>query len=160
MGGRGSGGHNKKKENIEEYPCIDSFDLRAFYPSAIKKVETRAGVCRATYFVCPVCAKRVRFLYECSPWQYKCRTCIPANYSCQQMPRYQWAATKIMRILSELDVDTENFENMLEIIKFEPERPAYKMSEEEFERYRDELFKWKCVWHEEVFGGFFRDEKE
>lgn len=149
MGGYGSGGKNRIKQDISQLERIDSFDKNELIFDNIERVSAKAGIREVEYFKCPICGKRVRFLYEMvQPGSYFCRVCANANYPCQQLPRYRWATIKMLQILNELDVDIWNFDNMLEIVKFEPEWPEYKMSKQKFEKYQDQLLKWKIVWHE------------
>lgn len=149
MGGCGSGGKNKIKQDISQLDRIDSFDKNELIPDNIERVSAKAGIREVEYFKCPICSRRVRFLYEIvQPSIYFCRVCANANYPCQQLPRYRWAMIKILRILDELDVDIDNFDNQLEIMQFEPSYPEYKMSYEKFEKYKDELLKWKIIRHD------------
>jgi len=146
MGGCGSGGHNKIKGDITEYVRVDSFIAEHRKIARAPSESVRAGVYDAVYFRCPVCSRRVRYLYMQSRLQFVCRDCARVNYPCQQLPRYRWAVVKAIRILQQLDVDTDNFDNVLDLMSFEPEWPAYKMSQRTFFLKSMQLFKYQCMY--------------
>lgn len=78
--------------------------------------------------------------------KFVCRDCAQVNYPCQQLPRHRWAVVKAIRILQQLDVDTDNFDNVLDLMRFEPERPEYKMSQRTFFLKSMQLFKYQCMY--------------
>lgn len=152
MGGYGSGGHNRIKGDITECVRADSFMEQHRRAAGAPTESVKAGVYDAIYFRCPQCGKRVRYLYMRAGTRFVCRNCMGVNYPCQQLPRYKWAVVKTLKILKRLDVDTENFENTLELMEFEPERPEYKMTENEFFKYQMQLFKYRVMWHDCICG--------
>ena len=96
----------KKHGQVEREKRIDSFEAecRSFYIGRCEMLHfSREGdrICldggkivklsyvhnaagRLTFFLCPSCGKRVRFLYLPD---YKCRTCARLNYRCQQVTK-------------------------------------------------------------------------
>lgn len=110
-----AGGWNKTHEQVERTPRIDSFELafthawgglfcgweyldiyqedsfcEIFPPSEYKiylshKRNGYGG--RQTFFLCPGCGKRVRFLYLTGGRGFLCRKCARLNYRSQQQTR-------------------------------------------------------------------------
>lgn len=83
MGGAGSGGHNREKDCVEDYPRIDSYNI----DKPRKNVHTVAIPCNyggnRLYYVCPRCKGLHRFLYPVNR-HYLCRDCAELNYWTQQ----------------------------------------------------------------------------
>lgn len=150
MGGHGSGGKNRIKGDITEYVRADSYDpgVRALVNAETEAVK--AGFYDAVLFKCPACGKRVRYLYDDKKGNFVCRTCLNVNYPCQQLPRYRWAVVKMLKILKILDVDTQSFNSQLELMNFEPIRPDYKMSKNQFFKYQMQLLKYRIMYHDSV----------
>lgn len=104
MGGWGSGGRNKTHGTVERYERIDSFELLrhineaeepheifdpVFYGTnrfRLHWVEGVDGSRSRLYFGCPVCRRRVRYLYD-RRGSYVCRHCLGANYESQQVAK-------------------------------------------------------------------------
>ena len=102
MGGWGSGGRNKTHGTVEWYRRIDSFELLrcidaddkphdlidpVFYGNhrfRLHWVEGIDGTLSRLYFGCPLCHRRVRYLYAYGDG-YVCRKCLNVNYESQQM---------------------------------------------------------------------------
>lgn len=147
MGGYGSGGHNKKNDDITEVLRIDSYNEHDRRISGGAMQEVQAGIYKTVYFICSECGRRVRYLYERNE-RFLCRKCSHLSYPCQYLPTYKYAMRKILEILLILDVDIDNFEHPLDVLRFEPEIPDYKMTEDEFFKYDMELFKYKMMYME------------
>ena len=148
MGGYGSGGHNKRNEDITEVVRIDSYKEHDRAMGVTDTQKVCAGFHEAIYFICPKCGRRARYLYERNE-RFLCRRCSHLSYPCQYLPVYNYAMTKIFEILLILDVDIDNFTHPLQILEFEPEIPDYKMTEQEFFEYTMELFKYKMMYIED-----------
>ena len=110
-----AGGRNKTHEQIEQTPRIDSFELalthtwgglfcggkyldiyqeedfcEIIHPNGyeIRLSHKRNGYgCKQTFFLCPGCGKRVRFLYLTDGRGFLCRKCARLNYRSQQQTR-------------------------------------------------------------------------
>lgn len=149
MGGYGSGGHNKIKGDITDCTRIDSYDTWCRNISHARTEQVKAGVYDATYFICPECGRRVRYLYVRND-SFVCRKCMNVNYPCQQLPEWKWAVVKKLMILKRLDVDIDNFTNDIEIMQFQPEWPEYKMSRNKFFKYDLQLFKYEMIFYDHI----------
>lgn len=110
-----AGGWNKSHEQVEKTPRIDSFETSSLYGTGCiwcghgliqaHKADERSVLlhlkCRdqrvslsystngfggqQTFFLCPECGKRVRYLYLTQG--FLCRTCAKLNYRSQQQTR-------------------------------------------------------------------------
>lgn len=93
----GSGGHNRYKGTVESYHRLDSYEVAKKLPKGNKprglKLDGREVLFSydpanyggyRVYFLCPVCGKRVRFLYL-TEYGFICRAHLNANYNRQQM---------------------------------------------------------------------------
>lgn len=108
MGGYGSGGHNKKKGLVERFVRIDSF-VDTKIPRYIRTETVRAGIRTSVYYLCPVCGKRVRYLYDIKDHYYfACRNCLNVNYSSQSLPRDERAAIGARQALESIGIDTSD----------------------------------------------------
>ncbi len=105
MGGYGSGGSNRKKSYIEQFRRIDSYSdvLNRF-----GNKKNQSGAAERKYYSCPVCHRRVRYLYEYKQNQYACRMCLNCNYRSQQMGRDDLAIERAKKILLELGVEIQD----------------------------------------------------
>ena len=54
-----------------------------FVPLVHACVAYLSGITMRMYFLCPECARRVRYLYK-KDGGYQCRKCAKLNYGCQQ----------------------------------------------------------------------------
>ena len=151
----------KKHGQVEKAKRIDSFESsgRAFQIAPFELVrfvrednEIRIGARRIelervynvagwqTFFLCPYCGKRVRFLYLPD---YKCRGCAKLNYRCQQITKgsveaLQSIPAKIGAVLPPRE--------LFELIDdYSLSRPPY-MRQRQFEKYRQRYQK-----HEDAF---------
>ena len=143
----------KKHGQVEREIRIDSFEAeyRAFQiaPCALLPFEREGmrirldgekivklaymhnAAGRLTFFLCPCCGKRVRFLYL--P-EYRCRECSGLNYRCQQTTKGSLADIRAIpakigaRQPGELELD------------YKLERPRY-MHRGRFERHKKRLEK-------------------
>lgn len=52
-------------------------------PLGLARVPNIDGITMRMYFLCPECARRVRYLYK-KDGGYQCRKCAKLNYGCQQ----------------------------------------------------------------------------
>lgn len=110
-----AGGWNKSHEQVEKTPRIDSFELaltdtwggifcgwkyldiyqeedfcEILPPSGyeVKLSHKRNGYGgEQTFFLCPECGKRMRYLYLTGARGFLCRTCAKLNYRSQQQSR-------------------------------------------------------------------------
>lgn len=106
MGGYGSGGHNKKKGIVENYGRIDSF-AGDQAPEYIKLETVPSGISISKYYLCPICGKRARYLYDIKDHYYfVCRECLGVNYSSQSLPADEKAAIGAKRALESIGIDT------------------------------------------------------
>lgn len=138
------GGWNKKKDSVTKYRKIDSYSIREdtgivyiedldsltmrtmggpMVEVSIEHVPLNYGGFR-TYFVCPHCFERARFLYMV-PGSFKCRKCANLNYPSQQIAKgssqYYY---KVLEGLKEFGVDGGHM-SMFEIPYYTPQRPRY-----------------------------------
>ena len=147
------GGHNKKKGCTYWHMRYDAQCLIDGILCNQKAHEVKAGCTMQKRFVCPKCKGNVRYLYETEPGIALCRKCANLNYPIQQWSKLEFAKYKILQILQRMDVNTWEFNNWLEIIKFRPVRPDY-MSEVEFFILDNELLKWKMIlsnfWNKDI----------
>lgn len=104
MGGYGSGGSNRKKNTIERFKKVDSYDNHVAELLSSIVIEKSSGATVRRYFVCPACHKTVRYLYIVGK-RLVCRRCAGANYAIQQMSRDDLAVERAKKIFAKLQVD-------------------------------------------------------
>lgn len=142
MGKRG--GHNKKKDCTFWYIRYDAQSEIDEVISGQAAHEVKAGCAIQKRFSCPKCNGDVRYLYEIASGIVCCRKCANLNYPSQQWSELEFTKYKIFQILQRMDVDTWNFDNWLEVIRFKPVKPDY-MSEMKFFLLDNERVKWLTV---------------
>ncbi|MDD6070102.1 MAG: hypothetical protein PUC12_04710 [Clostridiales bacterium] len=149
MGKRG--GHNRKKGCIEQYIRYDAFSEIDVIVSGENVRTVEVGCMTQKRFSCPICKCNVRYLYETEPGALCCRKCANVNYPVQQWSKLEYAKYKMMQILNRLDVDTWNFDNWFEVLKFRPVKPG-NISDSEFLLMDMELLKWQAAFSECITG--------
>lgn len=145
-----------RRGRVEETPRIDSFECgyNAFFvnfklipikfrsgefihlDNAIIETTVTHGAADRTFFICPECRRRCRFLYL--P-EYKCRFCAKLNYGIQQRSRgcYENAALVLEKLNS----------NRKDIEDFIPEKPYY-MHAVKYEKLLKRYLKYQKAYNE------------
>lgn len=146
MGGYGSGGHNRKKRLVEEFNRIDSF-VDVDIPEYIKTDVVCAGIRVSPYYRCPICQRRVRYLYDIKDgYYYACRKCLELNYSVQSLPRDEKAVIQAAKALQNIGIDTTGMSpwDIMHISFEDVKKMAGRKGQKDIDRYRNA----RNIWYE------------
>ncbi len=159
-----------RKGQVEREQRIDSFDSegKCFFIKPLDMIpferqgnEIRIGsetICldyvhnaagRQTFFLCPYCGRRVRFLYLPD---YKCRNCARLNYRCQQTSKGSREALESIPAKIGAEIPPED---VSELDDYSFVRPPY-MRRKRFAKYVQRFEKHRAVYEQKELGRLLR----
>jgi hypothetical protein len=127
MGGSGSGGCNKFKNLTTEYRRIDSmtYPLKYFFAADTSFIPAGFGERQRTYFLCPECNGRFRYLYFING-KLMCRKCGRLSYRSQTVTHgYDEATRRVYAHLRKMNMDTKRL-SRADIECYTPSRPKWQ----------------------------------
>lgn len=117
------------------------------YRISLDYVHNAAG--RLTFFLCPYCGRRVRYLYL--P-EFKCRLCAQLNYRCQQTAKGSRDALQSIPAKIGAEIPPED---VMELDGYFLERPPY-MRRKRFAKYEQRFEKHRAEFEQKELGRLFK----